>query len=113
MSEPEQIQQSLPKRLSKLGIGLAVLYVIVYVLAPLPIEHFGPMRQYVRGAEALGISPGSLYYTDVPVTADAEAFTRRAVRRYYKTAKDEKTGKDETPKAGESVPEVTPGEKSE
>ena len=70
----------LPRRLLRLGIALAVFWFIVFVLAPLPIEHFGPMRKYSEVVDRTGITPGALFYNDVPQSLDAETNNRDAIR---------------------------------
>ncbi|MDL2314120.1 hypothetical protein LJC36_03970 [Desulfovibrio sp. OttesenSCG-928-C14] len=74
---------SLPRRLLRLGIGLLALYLIIFVLAPLPIKYFPPMRHYSEQADKYNIHPGALYYSDVPITPEAERNNRDAVHYFY------------------------------
>jgi hypothetical protein len=64
----------------RLGLALAVLLVVVYVLAPLPLQHFGPMRVYDQVVQETGITPGVLFYSEVPQTRDAEMNNRDSIR---------------------------------
>ena len=82
---PLQRHPSLPDlagRLLRLGLALACLWFIVYVLAPLPVERFEPMRVFARAAQENNIAPGSLYYTDVPVSTQAEMSNRDTIRYF-------------------------------
>ncbi|MDR2820747.1 MAG: hypothetical protein LBB60_09505 [Desulfovibrio sp.] len=67
-------------RMVRLGLALAVLLVVVYVLAPLPLQHFGPMRVYDQVVQETGITPGVLFYSEVPQTRDAEMNNRDSIR---------------------------------
>ena len=73
----------LPGRLLRLALALACLWFVMYVLAPLPVEHFEPMRTFARAARENDITPGSLYYTDVPVSTQAEMSNRDTIRYFY------------------------------
>ncbi len=73
---------TLAGRLLRLCIALALLWLVVYVLAPLPVEHFEPMRVFSRAAGENNITPGSLYYTDVPVSTEAEMSNRDTIRYF-------------------------------
>lgn len=61
-------------------IFLALLLLILYVLAPLPVKYFSPMRDYAAVVDETGIMPGALYYNDVPQTRDAEVNNRDSIR---------------------------------
>ena len=74
------VQSSLLARLARLGLGLLILWVVVYVLAPLPVEHFGPMQTFAKAARENNIHPGAVYYTDVPDSTAAEMHNRATVR---------------------------------
>ena len=54
----------------------------MYVFAPLPVEHFAPMRDYARVVRDTGIAPGALYYTDVAQSTDAEMNNRDSLRYF-------------------------------
>ena len=83
-------QLSLKARLLRLGIALAALWLVMYVLAPLPLEYIAPMRQYARTVDRTGIIPGALYYTDVDQSIDAEFNNRDAIR--FSVKKNEHAG---------------------
>ena len=76
-------QPGIKQRLFRLLIGLLILCGIIFMLAPLPIEHFGPMNHYVKHAEQNDIHPGALYYSDVPSTVEAEFNSRDTVRYFH------------------------------
>ncbi len=68
-------------RLLRLALGLLVIWLVVFVLAPLPFEHSAFLRRLKETAEAYGIHPGSVYYTDVPTSGPAERNSREAVKQ--------------------------------
>ena len=70
----------LKTRLIRLAVALALFWLIVFVLAPLPLKYFAPMRKYADVVERTGILPGALFYNDVPQTLDAETNNRDAIR---------------------------------
>jgi hypothetical protein len=71
---------------ARLILCLIVLLVIVYGIAPLPPACFGPMRDFAAVVDETGITPGALYYTDIPQSTDAEMRHRDALR-YGKSQK--------------------------
>lgn len=75
-------EPSLTRRLLRLALAMGVLWLIVEVLAPLPVKHFGPMREYAKVVDRTGITPGALYYNDVDQSLDAETNNRDAIRFY-------------------------------
>jgi hypothetical protein len=64
----------------RLCLALGVLAFITYVLAPLAIALLPPLRDYDRVVRETGITPGALYYSDVPQTVDGEFNNRDAIR---------------------------------
>lgn len=50
----------------------------------MPVEHFGPMRDYARVVRDTGIAPGALYYSDVAQTNDAEMNNRDGIRYFVR-----------------------------
>ncbi|MDR1777936.1 MAG: hypothetical protein LBR31_08945 [Desulfovibrio sp.] len=72
-------------RLARLTLALAALLFVVYGLAPLLVEHFGPMREYAAVVRDTGIDPGALYYSDVAQTNEAEMSNRDAVRYFARS----------------------------
>ncbi len=79
-SLPNPADAPLKKRLLRLAVAAALFWLIVFVLAPLPVKHFGPMRSYAEVVDKTGIAPGLLFYNDVPQTLDAEINNRDAIR---------------------------------
>lgn len=74
-----QTQPSLPVRLLKLIAATAALALIVY-LAQIPIQKIPAFKAYSEAADKYDLHPGALYYSDVPVTLDAERHLRAAVK---------------------------------
>jgi hypothetical protein len=66
--------------LVRLCLALAALWAVIQALAPLPVEHFAPVRDYARVVGETGIAPGALYYTDVAQSSDAEMNNRDSIR---------------------------------
>ncbi len=75
-------QNTLPlnKRLCRLALALLILWLVVFVLAPLPFKYSERLRALKETAEAYGIHPGALYYSDVPTTDMARLRSGEAVR---------------------------------
>ena len=71
-------------RLKRLLIALALLLGVVNVLAPLPVAHFGPMRDYAAVVDETGVKPGALFYTDVPQSSAAEMHNRDTIRHFVR-----------------------------
>ena len=86
-SPKEQTTLSLPRRLLRLAVALGVLWLIIYVLAPLPVKYFGPMQNYARVVDRMGITPGALFYNDVDQSLDAETNNRDAIRFFVNKEK--------------------------
>ncbi|MDR2744924.1 MAG: hypothetical protein LBB66_07015 [Desulfovibrio sp.] len=63
-------------------LALAALWGVIQVLAPIPVEHFAPMRDYAQVVLDTGIAPGALYYTDVAQSNDAEMSNRDSIRYF-------------------------------
>lgn len=70
------------ERLLRFGLAVSALIVIIYVLAPIPVEHFGPLKRYASVVDRTGIMPGALYYSDVEQTLEAERNNRDAIRYF-------------------------------
>jgi hypothetical protein len=60
-------------------LSLAALWTVI-MLAPVPVEHFAPLRDYARVVRDTDIAPGALYYTDVAQSNDAEMNNRDSIR---------------------------------
>ena len=63
----------------RLGLGLAVIWVCVFVVGPLMerIPSIGRMHEYIRENS---IDATALYYTEVEEFADAETHIRNAMK---------------------------------
>lgn len=79
---PDPADAPLKTRLARAAAALAVFLLIMYVLAPLPIKYFAPMRQYADVVDRTGIVPGALFYNDVPQTYEAEVSNRASIRYF-------------------------------
>ncbi|MDR1660476.1 MAG: hypothetical protein LBR94_09125 [Desulfovibrio sp.] len=67
-------------RFLRFCLALTALWAVIHVLAPIPVEHFAPMRDYAQVVRDTGIAPGALYYTDVAQSSDAEMNNRDSIR---------------------------------
>jgi hypothetical protein len=74
------VMNDLRNGLPRLILALGVLILIMYVLAPMAIRVFPPLRDYAHVVNETGIMPGALYYSDVPQTVDGEFNNRDAIR---------------------------------
>lgn len=68
------------RKLSRLGLGLWLIWFFLWVLTPVVVAHCPPLARYGDAALENDIQPGALYYTDVPVSAEAERNSRDTVR---------------------------------
>lgn len=66
--------------LLRLGACLLGIWLFLWVLTPIIVAHCPALARYGEVAQEHNISPGALYYTDVPVSADAERNNRDTVR---------------------------------
>lgn len=66
--------------LLRLGACLFITWLFLWVLTPIIVAHCPPLARYGEVAQEYNITPGALYYTDVPVSADAERNNRDTVR---------------------------------
>ena len=66
--------------LLRLGACLLAIWLFLWVLTPIIVAHWPAMARYGEVAQEYNITPGALYYTDVPVSADAERNNRDTVR---------------------------------
>ena len=78
LSPPESVAAG--TRIVRFFLAVGGLLLVMYVLAPLAVEHIAPLKQYARVVDETGITPGALYYTDVPQSTDAEMNNRDALR---------------------------------
>jgi len=67
-------------RWAKLVLGLAVIWLFVFVVAPL-FQRLGPVRAVHEKAGDRGIDATGLFYTDVAEFADAEMHVRNSIQR--------------------------------
>ena len=70
----------LTKRLGRFALALAIFWFIVFVVAPIPVKYFAPLRNYAKIVDQTGIKPGALYYSDVAQSLDSEINNRDAIR---------------------------------
>ena len=70
-------------KVAKLITYSLVLYLFFAHFTPFIVQFFPRWQAYVDTANEHGIEPGALYYTDVPVSLDAEQANRRAVMKAY------------------------------
>lgn len=84
---PNPADAPLKTRLLRLAVALAVFWLLVFVLAPLPIKYFEPMRRYAEVVDRTGITPGVLFYSDVAQSLDAETNNRNAIRFFARKNK--------------------------
>ena len=68
------------KRLTRFALALAIFWLIVYVVAPIPVKYFEPLRKYAEVVDRTNIKPGALYYSDVAQSLDSEINNRDAIR---------------------------------
>lgn len=74
------MKTSLWRRLARLGLCVFAAWVFFWVLTPLIVAHCPPLARYGKLCDDNDITPGALYYSDVPVTVDAEQNNRDTVR---------------------------------
>jgi hypothetical protein len=64
----------------KLGIGIVILWAMVFHVCPAVIEMIPPYKLYADTAERLGIHTGALFYTNVAESTEAEFYVRNSLR---------------------------------
>lgn len=84
---PNPVDAPLKNRLLRLAVAMAVFWLLVFVLAPLPIKYFEPMRKYADVVDRTGITPGVLFYNDVAQSLDAETNNRDAIRFFARQSR--------------------------
>lgn len=75
----EQKFQPLSVRLLRFSIAICVLVGVVF-FARYPIQIIPAFNEYSQVVDRTGFHPGALYYSDVPITMEAEKFVRSAVK---------------------------------
>jgi len=64
----------------KLIFGVFIIWAYFWVVHPLLIKHLPSFAHYLETAQKYNIDPSAIYYTDVPITLEAEMNNRDAVR---------------------------------
>ena len=72
--------ESLPRKLLRLAACLFAIWFFLWVFTPFIVPHIPALARYGDVALENNIQPGALYYTDVPVSAEAEQNNRDTVR---------------------------------
>lgn len=68
-----------PRRLFRFAVAVAVL-IAVMQLTPYLVRAIPALNEYNRVLDETGITPGVLFYNDVPQTRDGEINNRDAIR---------------------------------
>lgn len=68
-----------PRRFARLAVGIGIL-VAVMQLTPYLIRAIPALAEYRRVLDETGITPGVLFYNDVPQTRDGEVNNRDAIK---------------------------------
>ena len=74
-------KRPLAVRLALFAAGVLALWFFFAVLSPRLTALSPTWRHFTAVQEEHGLHSGAVYYTDVPVTQEAEAHVREAVRR--------------------------------
>ena len=74
------MHDSFLRRLLRLAACLLAIWLFLWVLTPIIVARIPALAHYGDVALENDIQPGALYYTDVPVTPDAERNNRDTVR---------------------------------
>lgn len=78
---PDILARPLAVRLLYLGLWVFGLWFFFAVLTP-RLEALCPAWQrFIAAQDEYGLHSGAVYYTDVPITQEAEAHVREAVRK--------------------------------
>ncbi|SBV90561.1 hypothetical protein KL86DPRO_10051 [uncultured delta proteobacterium] len=64
----------------KLGIGIVILWGMVFHICPAVIEMIPAYKRYADEVERRGIHTGALFYTNVEESTEAEFYVRNALR---------------------------------
>lgn len=68
------------KGFCKLGIGIVVIWTMVFHVCPAIIEAIPPYKVYADELERRGIHGGALFYNDVEQAGEGELLIRNALR---------------------------------
>lgn len=74
------VQASLPVRLFRLGLGVAVLWLAFWGVGPRIVASVPALAHYGAVQDIYGIRSGALYYNDVDATQAAENNSRDSWR---------------------------------
>lgn len=66
----------------RLLLVVAFFLFFMHLGSPFLIEHVPGLKTYANAVDETGITPGALYYTDVPQTVDGEMNNRDAIRYF-------------------------------
>ena len=64
----------------KLGIGVFVLWSMVFHICPAIIEAIPAYKRYANAVDNYGIHTGALFYTNVEGNTEAEFYIRNSLR---------------------------------
>ena len=64
----------------QLGVGIAVIWVMIVYICPAIIEAIPAYRAYARQIDERGITTSALFYTDVEEAGEAELHIRNTLR---------------------------------
>ena len=81
-------------RLALLGLCVFALWFFFAVLSPRLTALSPTWRRFYAVQEEYGLHSGAVYYTDVPVTQEAEAHVREAVRRGMAERRAKRAGEE-------------------
>ncbi len=83
-------KKSFAKGLFQLIATLVGIWFVIWQVTPVLVDNIPALKRYGQVAEDNNIMPSMLYYTDVPVSLDAENNNRNTVRFMPKEHKDVK-----------------------
>ncbi len=73
-------EKSISKGLFQFAIGIVGIWFMIVYVCPMLLANIPPLARYAQVAKDNDIVPSMLYYTDVPVSVDAENNNRNTVR---------------------------------
>ncbi|CAK7073426.1 MAG: hypothetical protein DELT_02005 [Desulfovibrio sp.] len=76
------------KGFCKLGLGIVIIWVMMFYVCPAIIEAIPPYKTYADELDRRGIHGGALFYNDVEQAGEGELLIRNALR--YPTAGSDK-----------------------
>lgn len=94
---PDITRRPLAVRLLHLGLWVFGLWFFFAILTP-RLEALCPAwRSFIAAQDEYGLHSGAVYYTDVPVTQEAEAHVREAVRKGMEARRAKRERERQTP----------------